>query len=943
MEWSVRLVRAKYIDFFRSKGHVFWPSSKVIPYEDPTLLFTNAGMNQFKPIFLGTADPKSELAKLTRAANSQKCIRAGGKHNDLDDVGKDVYHHTFFEMLGNWSFGNYFKKEAIEWAWELLVDEYKIDPNRLYATYFMGNEAEGVPADEEAKAIWLTKLPPSRVLPFGKKENFWEMGETGPCGPCTEIHYDRIGGRDAAAFVNADDPDVLEIWNLVFIQYNRDPNGLRKLPANHVDTGMGLERVTSVLQNKRSNYDTDIFTPIFDAIQARIPGLRPYTGKVGADDVDGIDTAYRVLGDHIRTLTIAISDGGMPDSVGRGYVLRLILRRAIRFSKKINASPNLMSSLVPVVVELLGDFFNDLPQHAAHVQEVLDREEALFRRTLDRGERIFQTEARLAQGGVFAGDVAWKLYDTYGFPIDLTKIMAEERGLKVDFAAYEAAKQIARETSVSTESHKEEVTLSVHQISHLSERGTPATNDDAKFNYDLSQDGTYVFHNTTARVVALVAGGNFVDSVSPSGPAQIGVVLDRTNFYSEMGGQIADTGLLLNDATDTDFVVQNVKKCGPFVLHIGVLQSGDLKVGSELTLNYNSERRRAIMGNHTATHLLNFALREVLKETEQDGSLVDAERLRFDVRQGKQITVEEIEKIEAIVQASIAKKLPVYSQEATLEAAKPIVGLRTLAGEAYPNPVRVVSVGTDVGYLLSNPTGPESLQSSVEFCGGTHVKNSGDIGSFLIMREAAVSAGSRRIIAVTGQEADKANQLADAVEAKVNALAPDCQRADILALREQLPTLPSVRQARLRNALDVKERALIENEKKAQAERAAAAIAGIKTLVDSNPGPFVVHVLDCGPNAKALSEAVKVFKASLPESAALFIGHDDKSVSCLATVPKSLVAKGLKAGDWIGQISGPLNAKGGGREENAQCAGSGVDKVAEALELAKQFASVKLQ
>eukprot|EP00048_Salpingoeca_helianthica_P014617 m.222602 g.222602 ORF g.222602 m.222602 type:complete len:947 (-) comp16065_c0_seq1:230-3070(-) len=944
IEWSARLVRAKYIDFFRSKGHVFWPSSKVIPYEDPTLLFTNAGMNQFKPIFLGTADPKSELAKLTRAANSQKCIRAGGKHNDLDDVGKDVYHHTFFEMLGNWSFGNYFKQEAIEWAWELLVNEYKIDPNRLYATYFMGNEAEGVPADEEAKAIWLTKLPASRVLPYGKKENFWEMGETGPCGPCTEIHYDRIGGRDAAALVNADDPDVLEIWNLVFIQYNRDPNGLRKLPANHVDTGMGLERVTSVLQNKRSNYDTDLFSPIFTAIQSRVPGLRDYTGKVGAEDVDGFDTAYRVLADHIRTLTIAISDGGMPDSVGRGYVLRLILRRAIRFSKKINAPPNLMSGLVPVVVELLGDFFTDLGAHAAHVQEVLDREEALFRRTLDRGERIFQSEASgLQKGGVFAGDVAWKLYDTYGFPIDLTKVMAEERGLKVDLAGYEAAKQLAREVSANTEARKEEVTLTVHQISHLSEQHVPATEDSAKFNYDVAADGSYVFHNTTARVVALVADGAFVDAVSTAGPAQVGVVLDRTNFYAEMGGQVADTGLLLNDATDTDFVVQNVKKCGPFALHIGVLQSGALKVGDELTLNYHSERRRAIMSNHTATHLLNFALREVLKETEQDGSLVDPEKLRFDVRQGKQINVAELEKIEAIVQSAISKKLGVYSQEATLEAAKPIVGLRTLAGEAYPNPVRVVSVGTEVSYLLANPTGPESLQSSVEFCGGTHVKNSGDIGSFLIMRETAISAGSRRIIAVTGLEADKANQLADTVEAKVNALGENCQRSEILALRDQLLALPSVRQARLRTALDVKERALIESEKKAQAERAAAAIEAVKKLVESKPGPFVVQVLNCGSSSKALNSALTVFKTDLPDSAALFIGHDEASVSCIASVPKGLVAKGLKANEWISQVTALLNAKGGGRDETAQCSGTAVDKVGEVVELAKQFASTKLQ
>lgn len=936
-------VRQTFIDFFeKKKEHTFWASSKVIPHEDPTLLFANAGMNQFKPIFLGTADPKSDLAKLTRAVNSQKCIRAGGKHNDLDDVGKDVYHHTFFEMLGNWSFGNYFKKEAIEWAWELLVDVYKIDPARLYVTYFMGNEAEGVPADEEAKAIWLSLLPASRVLPFGKKENFWEMGETGPCGPCTEIHYDRIGGRDASSLVNMDDPDVLEIWNNVFIQYNRDPSGLKKLPASHVDTGMGLERVTSVLQNKRSNYDTDTFTPIFAAIQSRVPGLRPYTGHVGAADVDGLDTAYRVLADHIRTLTVAISDGGMPDSVGRGYVLRLILRRAIRFSKKINAPPGLMSSLVPVVMELLGSFFTDLPSRAARVIEVLDREEALFRKTLDRGERIFQQEARLAQSGVFAGDVAWKLYDTYGFPVDLTKVMAEERGLKVDFPGYEAAKLLACEASRGTETHKEEVTLSVHMISHLTDIKTPATDDSFKFEYTVLADGTYQFPDVSASVVALVAGGAFVDSAS-AGDNQVGIVLDKTNFYSEMGGQVADTGLMIDDADQTDFVVQNVRKSGPYALHIGLLQRGTIKVGDVLTLSYHGERRRAIMSNHTATHILNFALLNVLKEAEQDGSLVDAEKLRFDVRHGKQISVEQLEKIETIVQSVVAKGLPVYSKEATLEAARQIVGLRTLAGEAYPNPVRVVSVGLDVDGLLSNPTSPESLTTSVEFCGGTHVKNSADINSFLIMRETAISAGSRRIFGVTGVEADKALQLANNLEARVNGLGESSTRADILALREQSLVLPSVRQARIRASLDAKERAIVENEKKLQADKANSAIAAVRSIIARAPGPVVVELLDCGASSKAINEALKVFKTSLPESAVMFFGVDDKSVACLAYVPKGLVASGLKAGEWVAEVSALLNAKGGGRDESAQCSGSAPDKIQEALQLAQQFSELKLK
>ena len=373
--WTVSRVRQTFLDYFcQEHQHTFIPSSSTIPHEDPTLLFANSGMTQFKPIFQGVIDPSAPLAKLTRAANSQKCIRAGGKHNDLEDVGKDVYHHTFFEMLGNWSFGNYFKKEAIEWAWRLLTEVYGMPKDRLYVTYFEGNDKLGLPVDTEAKELWMkVGVAPEHVLPFGMKENFWEMGETGPCGPCTEIHFDRIGGRDAGAFVNMDDPDVLEIWNLVFMQFNREADGsLKPLPAKHVDTGAGLERVTSVLQDKRSNYDTDVFVPIFAAIQA-VTGARPYTGKVGkAEDVDGVDMAYRVIADHIRTLTFAISDGGIPSNEGRGYVLRRILRRAIRYAhEKLHAPPGAFATLVDVVVDNFGDAFPELRKAPHVVKEVL--------------------------------------------------------------------------------------------------------------------------------------------------------------------------------------------------------------------------------------------------------------------------------------------------------------------------------------------------------------------------------------------------------------------------------------------------------------------------------------------------------------------------------------------------------------------------------------------
>ncbi|CAN6827368.1 unnamed protein product, partial [Brassica oleracea] len=611
IQWPARRVRDTYFDFFKGKGHKFWPSSPVVPHDDPTLLFANAGMNQYKPIFLGTADRNTELSKLTRACNTQKCIRAGGKHNDLDDVGKDTYHHTlyhtFFEMLGNWSFGDYFKKEAIEWAWELLTKVYGLPTDRIYATYFGGDEKAGLQPDNEARDIWLKFLPPGRVLPFGCKDNFWEMGDTGPCGPCTEIHYDRVGNRDAASLVNNDDPTCLEIWNLVFIQSNRESDGsLKPLPAKHVDTGMGFERLTSVLQNKMSNYDTDVFMPIFDDIQ-KATGARPYSGKVGLEDVDRVDMAYRVVADHIRTLSFAIADGSRPGNEGRGYVLRRILRRAVRYGKEIlKAEEGFFNGLVSSVIRVMGDTFTELKEHEIKITEIIKKEEANFCKTLAKGIENFRKAGQAVQGNTLSGEDAFVLRDTFGFPLDLTQLMAEERGLLVDVDGFNKAMEEARERSRSAQNKQAggAIVMDADATSTLHKTGVLATDDSSK--YIWFQDEVKAIYTGSAFLESSAAGDN------------VGIVLESTSFYAEQGGQIFDTGLI--EGSFGTFNVCNVQIFGGFVLHIGYLskETGEVSVGDKVTCKVDYERRKLIAPNHTCTDQGIKGLRAVFGEVYPD-------------------------------------------------------------------------------------------------------------------------------------------------------------------------------------------------------------------------------------------------------------------------------------------------------------------------------------
>lgn len=957
---SAAAIRRMFMDFFiEKKSHLYVHSSSTIPLDDPTLLFANAGMNQFKPIFIGTVDPNSDMAKWKRAVNTQKCIRAGGKHNDLDDVGKDVYHHTFFEMLGNWSFGDYFKKEICTWSWELLTKVYKIPSERLYVTYFGGDEASGLQPDLEAKQIWLELgVGESRILPGNMKDNFWEMGDTGPCGPCSEIHYDRIGGRDAAHLVNMDDPDVLEIWNLVFMQFNREADkSLKTLPNKHIDCGMGLERLVSVIQDKRSNYDTDLFLPFFDAIQAGT-GARSYTGKVGSDDTDGIDMAYRVLADHARTLTIALSDGGRPDNVGRGYVLRRILRRGVRYaSEKLNAKPGFFSSLVSTVVEVLGETFPEVKKDPQAVIDIIDEEETQFLKTLNRGQKLLdRTISKLGGAKKLPGDIAWRLYDTYGFPVDLTQLMSEERGLEVDMQGYEECKAAAQLASQGKGAGVEDtIALDVHSINELKEKGFAPTDDSPKHIYEAessNKDSKYKFNPCTGKIVALRHSKKFVDSVTSG--QECGVLLDRTCFYAEQGGQIFDEGFIVKG--DNELKVKNVQVRGGYVLHIGTVE-GNFAVGDTVDLSIDEERRKNVMNNHSGTHVLNFALRQVLtSEADQRGSLVAPDKLRFDFTNKSAMTVEQVRKTEEICNTMIGKNEQMYAKEAPLAIAKSIQGLRAVFDETYPDPVRVVSVGIPVETLEKDPSHPAGTKTSVEFCGGTHLRRAGHMEHMVIASEEAIAKGIRRIVALTGPEARKAlakeKLLAgevDKVKSKVSSKEVGMKEKVrlITELNDEISaaTISYFKKDQLRGELKNAKKKIDDEDRAKKAAVLGDVVEAAKVILNSNPNlPYLVCELGAYANNKAVDGALKQVKLSAAETPTIFFSGDEDmgKILCMSYSPKSAISKGLKANEWCGSVQALINGKGGGKPDNAQASGTNVGALKSAMETAHKFAMEKL-
>ncbi len=970
--WPVAKVRQTFIDYFVQKqGHVFWESSPVVPLDDPTLLFINAGMNQYKPLFLGTADPSLEMSTLKRACNSQKCIRAGGKHNDLDDVGKDVYHHTYFEMLGNWSFGDYFKAEAIEWAWECLTVNYGLDPERLYATYFGGDEAQGLPSDEEAKQLWLKYLPESRVLPFDAKDNFWEMGATGPCGPCSEVHYDRIGGRDAADRVNMDHPDVIEIWNLVFMQFNREADkSLRPLPDKHVDTGMGLERITSIMQGKDSNYDTDVFTPIFEAITA-VTGARPYAGRVGVADSDLIDMAYRVVADHVRTLTFAITDGAQPSSVGRGYVLRRILRRAVRYGQEILGAPKgFFTGLVPVVVENFSGHFPELVPKQDYVMSVLADEEATFVRTLASGVKYFKRvveTTKAAGASVIHAAEAHKLFGSLGFPVDLTELMAEEQGMTVDTEGFEALMEKDRAISAQAELLRKgggakDMSMVAEQTSWLQDNAVQPT--DASDKYTWNEDPT-----VTVTAIFKGRGGEGAGFVSTAVKEDglLGLLCDKTSFYYESGGQIFDTGCI--EATDSSwkFVVENTQVYGGYVVHVGFLEKGDaISVGGLARACVDYARRSLVAPNHTMTHVLNFALRRVLTgeeaeakstatvEVDQKGSLVDQDKLRFDFSWTGALKPQQLKRVEEIVNEIIKSEHPVYAQLVPLADAKEIKALRSVFGEKYPDPVRVISVGADVQAVMADPKSDEWSGYSVEFCGGTHLTNTKQAELFVIAEEAGIAKGIRRITAYTRRGAQMAKSYykeLSAVLSKLEKLEAGKELNEgvkAVTVKVDQAQISVVDKADLKGRLADVSAKLKAWQKALMAVRLTAALdaatAAATAAKEATRRATLVEI--SGVEASINKKVQDALKKSHPEGSFFVASYDtDKhQVGLFPLVTKAHVKEGLSAKLWVEAVRSHLGGagKGGGTDEAALGTIPGdADIMKDVLEGARAYAAGK--
>lgn len=880
-EKSSTEIRNEFFEFFKEKEHLIVNSAPVVPNDDPTLLFTNAGMNQFKAIFLDEEKGLEEKGKLwKRAANTQRCIRVSGKHNDLEEVGHDTYHHTLFEMLGNWSFGDYFKEEAIEWAWELLVDRWGMEPDRLYATVFGGDEEDGLPVDDESIELWQSKtsIDPSHILKFGKKDNFWEMGETGPCGPCSEVHIDLRPDEErkkkpGAEIVNMDDPRVMEIWNLVFIQFNRQQDSsLEKLPAQHVDTGMGFERLCAVLQGKRSNYDTDIFTPILDKISE-------LSGKEYGDDEE-IDIAMRVIADHIRAVSFSIADGASPSNEGRGYVVRRILRRAVRYGwDRLGFDAPFMGKLVPVLAKEFENVFPELHAQQEYVQNVVIAEEKSFLNTLGQGIQLFN---EMIEGtDTLSGEDAFKLHDTYGFPIDLTQLMAREKGIDVDKEGF--------------------TRLMDEQKKRAREAGKFTSNNGDVNNWhivkDFEKDSEFVGYDSLETEVEILAYKREGD--------RIALLLDRTPFYAESGGQIADTGILKKDGFEIK-VLDVQKSSGQYIHYVDHLTE---ELNGTWTAKVDADRRKETEKHHTATHLMHAALRQKLgKHVAQKGSLVEPNRLRFDFSHFEAVTTDELNEIEEQINQKIQENIPLNEERSVpIDEAKKR-GAMMLFGEKYGEEVRVITFDPDY---------------SVELCGGTHVDATGRIGYFRFTNETSVAAGIRRVEAVVGRSADKLLREEHSLVESLKGL-----------LGDQTDPKKSIQEL-------LEEKKQLEKElKKLQHQKAAGRldeilddgqdINGIKLFTGKLDGGSMDRLKQSGYDALNKQEEESVIVLAT-------VNEEENKVYLLAAITEDLVSKGMKAGELVSVLGRTVGGGGGGQPNLATAGGRFPEKISDAFQAAKEW------
>jgi len=846
-------IRQQFLDFFKSKQHKIVPSAPVVPFEDPTLLFINAGMNQFKDVFLG-----SGTRDYKRAADTQKCIRVSGKHNDLEEVGRDTYHHTFFEMLGNWSFGDYYKEEAISWAWELLTEVWKLPKERLWATVYK--------TDDEAFEFWKTKtdINPKHILKFAEKDNFWEMGDTGPCGPCSEIHINIGDDIENPNLVNADSPECIEVWNLVFIQYNRDKEGkLNDLPMKHVDTGMGFERVCSVLQNKKSNYETDVFQPLIQEI-AKLAGIKY--------ELEEHQIAMRVIADHVRTLTFAIGDGAVPGNEGRGYVLRRILRRASRFGRKLNLTKPFMYKLVDVLVKTMSDVFPEIKLNQANIEKIIKAEEESFGTTLDRGIELFENvvaKVKLEKSKVIHGKEVFKLYDTFGFPVDLTNVMAEEKGLKIDEKKF-------NELMTEQKERARQVTKDKMASSNISE-------DSFKdFKIDSDTPTEFLGYDVT-EYEAKVLGSKNIDGKTL-------LVLDKTPFYVEAGGQINDHGTIVNGSEVLDII--DLKKISNQVVHILQNESNvEFEIGQKVTAKIDNKRRLAILRNHSATHFLHAALRKVLgTHVKQAGSYVGPNRLRFDFSHFQKLTAEELAKVEALVNQKLFENMELqHYRNIPFDKAKEM-GANMFFGDKYGDKVNVVQFG----------------DFSMEFCGGTHVQNSSQIGLLKIVSESSIASGVRRIEAVTGEGVEKYIQT---------------QEERIKSQDE-----------RIEKVLDEKKKL----EKELAELKLKEKLGGIESIVSAPidiggiqlfKGKVEVNNMD---ELKSLGDELR---NKIKSGVGLLITNADGKVGIVCVVTDDLIKnKKIMAGKVVGAVAKLVGGGGGGKPHLATAGGKDISKIDKTLE-----------